>query len=333
MGLGKLALITFALIVYSVFPTIASAAECTNEYDWKCDDKVGNSCVGFFLGVLGSAPTEAFQESIPDLQCGNQQQGHSLSYALRFSDLPTGAHKLRMSYGSQNVCGAATETEVVKIYKRVAENCDETGAYTEVVTLGPDGHELADYDLGESGTTDICIKIVSQETSPYRDEFLIDHGLYAHNHPVMVTTDYLAASEQTNPGNRVSGSYLDTRSSDNVRETLIEGGSQHRLVHVYEIDNIAPASSQTLVVEGSRPDNSDGDDFKILYRWSSSACTTSGIFLNSGILINSSTEQTYSATITNSSGRLCVAVDDSTGGSNNDTVSIDYVAVLKPSCP
>jgi len=323
------------LFVSAVLPTVASAI-CEDEYAWKCDDKVGNSCVGYFAGVLGAGPVEAFQESVPDADCENQQQGHSLSYVLRYSGFPAGAHYLRMSFGSQNVCGAATETEGVTISKRVAGNCDDTGLFVVIATLGPSGAALADYDLNDSGTTDICIRIASRNLSPYRDEFLIDDGLgdsqYGHNHPILVTKDFYASAEVTNPGSK-SGTYVNTQVSDNSRETLTEGGTSHNLMHVYTIDNI-PAGNLTLTVEGSRPSNSDGDDFKIVYKTTAGSCTTTGLFQQSGITINSSTEQTYTATINNFlGGRLCVGVDDSTGGSNNDTVSIDYVAVANNSCP
>src|SRR5262245_18292938 len=150
MSLKKLGVLVFVLAAACfIISTHASAGECTGEYTWKCDDKVGNSCEGLFLGVLGSSPTEAFQESVPDLQCGNQQTGHHLTYALRFSGLPAGHHKLRMSFASQNVCGNGTDTESVTISKRVANNCDETGFYQTVATIGPAGSDTTDYDLGE----------------------------------------------------------------------------------------------------------------------------------------------------------------------------------------
>lgn len=336
MRIGRLGAFISVLLVSAVLPAVASAI-CLEEYDWQCADRAGNTCVGYFAGVHGAGPVEAFQESVPDAQCGNQQTGHSLTWVLRYSGLTAGEHYLRMSYGSQNVCGSATDTEALAIYKKVATNCDDTSTgWTLVMTIGTAGHALADYDLGESGATDICIKLVSQEVSPYRDEFLIDDGQgdaqEGHNHPMIVTKDFYASAEVTNPGSK-SGTYVNTQVSDNSREILTEGGSSHNLMHVYTIDNI-PAGNLTLTVEGSRPSNSDGDDFKIVYKTTAGSCTTSGVFQQSGITINSSAEQTYTATINGFlGGRLCVGIDDSTGGSNNDTVSIDYVAVANSSCP
>lgn len=244
-----------------------------------------------------------------------------------------------MSYGSQNVCGAGTETEVLQILKRVVNGCDESGLYQVVTELGPEGASETDYSLGvSSGYTDICLAFESQETSEFRDEFYISHGS-GHSHPIVVTTLdtlYYADSEATGEGSK-SGTYQNTLTSDNVREQLTEGGTNHRLFHVYQINRVPAGSSQTLKVEGYRPNNADGDNFQILFKWiaNGSNCPTSGMFQGSGITINSSTESVYSASVGSSSGTLCVAVDDTTGGTNNDSVYIDhlYVEVTNPSCP
>jgi hypothetical protein len=238
-----------------------------------------------------------------------------------------------MSYASQNVCGAGNDTESVSVSSLVAANCDTSGSYTPLADIGPGGSSITDYDLQTYGTTDICIKIVSDELSPYRDEFIVDHAVSGHQTPAIVTYDWTAVGEATGKGAIIGGSYLNTTVSDDSRETLQEGGSSHQLFHVYTIDNIQGNFNKTLIVEGYRQNNTDGDNFQVFYKWTTGTCPTSGLFASSGITINSSTEQTYTATIGNNTGRLCVAVGDTAGGSNNDTVKIDYLAVQHGTCP
>ncbi|HEU5181014.1 MAG TPA: hypothetical protein VFW45_09485 [Candidatus Polarisedimenticolia bacterium] len=244
---------------------------------------------------------------------------------------------VRTSYSSQDPCIGNNFGEAVTIKKRQANGCDETGAYVSVQTLDENCcSSEADYDLNASGTTDICLGFLSTQTYSGQDEFYMFHG--STSAPAIVTTldtKYPPDGEQTNPGIIFSGNYNNLKECDNVREVLQEGGTNHRLFHVYEITNIPAGSSQTLKVEGYRPTNTDGDNFAILYKWSSTPCTTTGLYPPSGITIDSAAEVQQTATIGNSSGRLCVAVDDTAGGSNNDKVYIDclYVETANPVCP
>ena len=336
MMLKKLGLLAFMSMLCLLFAANGFAVTCETEYTWKCADKQPNQCLGYFHGVHGAGAIESFQEPNPDLQCGDQQPGHSLRQILRFENLPSfGAHKLKMSYASQNVCGAAEETEVMRVSKRVVDGCEDTGPFQQVVDVGPEGSSETEYALGVSGTTqDICLEFKSPETNVYRDEFYTFHQA-DHAHPIIVTdADYEASSEATGVGSVVSGSYQSTFVSDNVREQLREGGIQHRLLHVYTIKQVPSTTPQTLRVEGYRPNNLDGDNFAILYQWiSSGSCPTSGPYQTSGIVINSGTETAYSANVGNSSGILCVAVDDTTGGSHNDSVYIDRLYLDVGTCP
>jgi hypothetical protein len=159
-----------------------------------------------------------------------------------------------------------------------------------------------------------------------------------HWHPVVVTTwpDATAtagADFTTNPGSIDAGSYTDTWTWNYTREVLKEGGAQHRLWHVWRFTDLPAGTSHTLYVRGYRPDNLDDDDFKVLYKWST---TCTGLFQQTGLTINmpSGDEQLLSTTFGtgSSSGSLCVAIDDSADGSNDDTVHIDQLYVLT-TCP
>lgn len=340
MILRKLGLVAF-MSGFCLVGSNLGATECVSEYTWKCDDKQPNTCKGFFFGVLGAGDIEAYQESNPDIpQCPSvYPPAHELRQVLRFSNLPKGSHKVRLSYDPHDVCGDESgPQEVVTLSKRVANGCEETGIFQVIQSLDEDCcSELADYDLFTSGFTDICISFASNNVRGYRDEFYVSHQS-GHSHPAIVTTldtIYVPDGEVTNPGSIYWGNYTNTRTSDNVREILKEGGTQHRLLHAYEIKKVPAASSYKLKVEGYRSNNSDGDNFQILYRWSSTGCTTTGTFQNSGITINSEAESTYEATIGGSSGSLCVAVDDTAGGSIDDFVFIDqvFLEITDPVCP
>jgi hypothetical protein len=328
-----------SLAIVALISTYAIATECVKDYTWKCADKAGNSCEGTFTGVLGAGNTVSFIESSA---CPSGSPPHKLWQVLRFGGLPKGTHKVRTSYADEDNCIGDSFGEILKIEAKQQANCDETGLFQVIQSLDSTCCSAeADYALNMSGTTDICIGLESNResdgTSPGQDKFFTSHA-DGHSHPAIVTTldtDYFGDSEQTNSGSIFSGNRTNTFVSDDSREVLQEGGTNHRLFHVYEILAIPSASTQTLKVEGYRPSNSDGDDFQILFKWSGTACTTTGIYQSCGVSINSGSESTYSCNVGNSSGRLCVAIDDTAAGSNNDKVYIDkmWVEETSPVCP
>ena len=147
------------------------------------------------------------------------------------------------------------------------------------------------------------------------DEF----GLYT-----CATSDY-----STSPGVITGGSYADTCASDNIRETFAETlqAGKSRLKHTWLFQNV-PAGTHTLLVEGSRPSNSEGDNFQF-YR-----STVPGSFYIKiqGALINTVGETTiYSATglTTTQVGSIYIRMEDTNpNGSQLDNVYIDRVILL-----
>ena len=80
-----------------------------------------------------------------------------------------------------------------------------------------------------------------------------------------------AGDEMTGLETIVSGSYVNTQASDDVYEVLQEvlQGDVSVLEHVWRFDNVSPCrSTLTLRLEGNRPSNPDGDNFK--FYWSDS---------------------------------------------------------------
>ena len=326
-----------ALAIAALIGTYAVATECVHTPAWDCSDKNPNTCEGTYLGT----GAETFIESN---SCPNNGAPHKLWQVFRFTNLPKGTHYVRTSFAEEDNCIGDSFGEIGRILKREANGCEETGIFQVMQSLDSTCcSATADYNMGTTWNSDICIAYDSARNydgsappcSPNcfgQDKFFMDGPEFL----TVLDTNYFGDSEQTNPGFIFSGGLTDTYVSDNTREVLQEGGTNHRLFHVYQIEKIPAGSSQTLKVEGNRPSNADGDDFTILFKWTTSAtCPTTGPYQSCGVSINSASDSTYTCNVGSSSGRLCVAIDDSAGGSNNDKVNIDkvWVEVASPVCP
>jgi hypothetical protein len=322
--------------VSALISTHAVATECVHTPAWDCSDKNPNSCKGTYLGP----GAETFIESN---SCPHNGAPHELWQVFRYTNLPKGTHYVRTSFAEEDFCIGNSFGETAQVLKREANGCEETGIFQVMQSLDSSCcSSTADYSMGTTWNTDICIAYSSARAydgsappcSPScfgQDKFFMDPEFLT-----VLDTNYFGDSDQTNPGIIFSGNVTNTYVSDNTREVLQESGTNHRLFHVYEINKIPEGSSQTLKVEGYRPSNSDGDNFTILFKWNNtSSCSTSGLYQSCGVSINSGSEATYTCNVGNSSGRLCVAIDDNTGGSNNDKVYIDkvWVEVADPVCP
>jgi hypothetical protein len=302
-----------AVVTASAF----AAEECVTHYSWKCDDDSNNDCKGFFSEGTQFVYTET--ESSP----------HELWYVLRFSPPAVGSHYLRMSGISHSFQGLST-TEEFQAFIRQAAGCTEDGFYQSVTTFDDNCCSgVSDYSLGTTSTTDICIGMESSQQDSNRDELQVDHAS-GHYHPVIATpfaNDNWPDSESTSQGTVNAGSLAEvTRCSPGQYEHFQESGPQHRLWHAWTITGVPSGSGQTLHVRGSRASD-ESESFNILYKWSSSCSGTSG-FSATGISINSDTDADYQASLSNSSGTLCVVLDDASGGSLNDLVAIDHVYVV-----
>ena len=129
----------------------------------------------------------------------------------------------------------------------------------------------------------------------------------------------------------MQGSYVQTLSSNDARQTLSEATSngnparrrssaEHRWA--FSIPSAAPAAM--LVVEASRTNNSEGDDFRFEY-------SPDGSSFAPILTVNSSVEQVYSALLPDvPSGTVYVRVVDTNndqGNSSIDSVSIDELYI------
>jgi len=159
--------------------------------------------------------------------------------------------------------------------------------------------------------------------------------LVAANLPAQADTFTTACADvRTSPGTITSGSYVDTQGADdavteNMQETS-SGGASH-LTHVWKFCNV-PAGALSLVYEGTRATNSDGDNFQFYYNLSCDPGGDTGFQTITGAIINhpfyptggltSSMNITTTATVD-----IYLMIKDTAAGSNNDTVKIDYLAI------
>lgn len=128
----------------------------------------------------------------------------------------------------------------------------------------------------------------------------------------------------------VTGDYTDTHASDNVYEQLTEGESGGKpsrrystLDHSWNF-NIAGGATITFNVEAYRPDNAEGDNFSFEY-------STDNANFTALLIVNSATEQMYTAAMPNSlSGTVYIRVvdtDHTQGARIFDDVFVDYMYI------
>ena len=322
---GWLALSILSVLVVTAAPVVA---ECVTHHS-----ETFNVCGNFNACVVD--------------QTWREDANGCLKHFLRFENLPPyGDHYLLMAISVQDLNLGAGTPETMDFLATQLSGCDGFGAYSTLVTCGEDNCSLlTNYDLGMSGTTDICIGIESNNMNPIqgppppdgwgRDEVLADHGELesCHDHPVIVTTDpetLAVADVLTNPGVKLFGTdYFDTQTSNDEWEILQEGppsGGKTKLKHVWRFDNVPPGLSHQLLIEGYRLDNPDGDNFQ--FGFNTSCCTLfqtiPGAVINSDMEISAN----YAFGSGALSGTIYIAVWDTVAaGTHRATVNIDKLAI------
>jgi hypothetical protein len=141
----------------------------------------------------------------------------------------------------------------------------------------------------------------------------------------------LASSDDgIGPGQTCGGDYTNTHASDDsdqcLQETL-QGGVSH-LGKAWRFANV-PAGAQSFIWEGHRPGNADGDNFKINAAWidedgphfllTPSATIDKNFEVVGGtkVSLGHTSLDTFDWTLN---------IKDTAGGTNLDTVYIDYLA-------
>jgi hypothetical protein len=140
----------------------------------------------------------------------------------------------------------------------------------------------------------------------------------------------LASSDDgIGPGQTCGGDYTNTHASDDsdqcLQETLQNGVSH--LAKAWGFGSV-PAGAQSIIWEGHRPNNADGDNFKLCASWTDDdgphfilPCITIDrnfeVVGGTKVPLNDTSTDTFNWTI---------SIKDTAGGTNLDTVYIDYLA-------
>ncbi len=136
---------------------------------------------------------------------------------------------------------------------------------------------------------------------------------------------------QSSVGTIVSGSYLQTQVSDDSREVLQEAllNGVSRLDHVWRFEGVPCRTNLTLRLEGQRPANSDGDNFK--FYWSETPNGTYTLIPSATISLPFEPQGgfDYPFTWPGTHGIIYIKVMDTNqaSGTSLDQVKIDYLEV------
>ncbi len=153
-------------------------------------------------------------------------------------------------------------------------------------------------------------------------------------------TTFVTADGETSVIGTVSGSYLDTKVSDGVSETITEEAytghprkTYSYAEHRWSFTLPAGGGDATFHLEAARSANAEGDNFVFAY-------TTDGVNYVTLATVSSATEQNFSVPLGPLSGTVTVRAldtDRSFDNTANDDLFVDYLAFevgdVQPTAP
>ena len=204
----------------------------------------------------------------------------------------------------------------------------DAGGFMEIASIAGNSQSYADNNLA-NGSYQYYVQpynSVGQADSNMTEPIEVAAPLYAY-----------VASETNIDGAILSGSYLDTVSSNGFEELTErhQGGKPKNRVssleHTWEIIGIQPGATVTLEIDAEAPSNTEGDDFQFSY------AENGGSENPAGIIINGTSRQTLSTTLTPGLyGDLSIRVKDTdrtVGRSGRDTIKIHRIRVISSGNP
>jgi hypothetical protein len=302
---------------------------CTdNSRDFECATRINPSVQSISQGTVVSGAYTDLTAGSPDdtyevLKEGVIQDHLSVTWTLpgALTGVP---YALRLE-GFNDPAGNETLTFFVGY--RASGTCDGTEAYTLGNTTfsgTSDLDQVQSLDIGAlpAGNTVFCVRLKDGTTNNSNHQLITIDRLYLMPYP----PDVVAAADQSiGPGTIFQGTFVDTQTSNDVREILKEAlnGNTSNLTKTWRFDNVPAGSSHKLHLEGNRPNNPDNDNFQFSY-------STDGINFTdvAGAILSSPLEQQGGADYSvpsGTGGTWYIRVKD-TDSTNNKT-SLDTVAV------
>ena len=242
---------------------------------------------------------------------------NSTWYDLRVEGLrvPGNNDNFIFSWAQRAATGPCTE---------LTDNVEET--YSGSLTVSDTSESLQFTLVGppNPATVSFCVKVVdsNQGTDTKADTLKLDK-LYL----MPVFLDAKADNEGTDEGTRIQGSYLSTQSAGGGQEGLREGPPTNHLVHTYVFPSVPIGSAHRLYFEGWR----SGTDFEFSYALPLQDGTP-GTFQNiAGAVVSALNPPgaVLSGTFGQPGmhGKVFIRIRDRVGGTNLDSVYIDYLAI------
>jgi len=189
------------------------------------------------------------------------------------------------------------------------------------------------YTYNAMGTYDVSLAVTNAQGS----DSLTKTGYITVTEPGVTTL--VTADGETSVVGTVSGSYLDTKVSDGVNETITEDVYTGHPRKTYSFAEhkwsftLPAGGDATFHLEAARSNNAEGDNFLFDY-------TTDGVNYTTLATVSSATEQTFSLALGPLSGTVTVrAVDTnrSWGNTATDNLFVDYMAFeigdVQPAAP
>ena len=190
------------------------------------------------------------------------------------------------------------------------------------------------YTYTAAGTYDVSLSVSNAEGS----DSVTRNGYITVTEPGVTT--FVTADGETSVIGTVSGSYLDTKVSDGVSETITEEAytghprkTYSYAEHRWSFTLPAGGGDATFHLEAARSANAEGDNFVFAY-------TTDGVNYVTLATVSSATEQNFSVPLGPLSGTVTVRAldtDRSFDNTANDDLFVDYLAFevgdVQPTAP
>jgi len=327
----------------------SSPATCFDGLDNDCDGVVDYDCSfdatnqllssGSILSGastdLKGRPDRDAAETIRESLKGSTKP---LDVIWTFSGMPTGKVYYLNVEGFK--ASDANDTFTFKSTTKLSGTCNgnESG-YTNRITLSntvfndTDVAQFASIGTVTSGSPVVCIRVQDSGVSDgHQDQITLDRVyLFPEPPEITATSDY-----QTVIGSISSGTFANTATSDDVRESLTEAldttvsPQVSRLEHIWRFDGVPFGSSHQLNLEGNRVAGSDSpvDNFQFSY-------STDGINFQdiTSAIIDHLPESPgggyFSFGPAGIGGTIYIRVKDTntTSGTNLDAVNVDRIAI------
>jgi len=317
-----------------VFEGSVLCSDPTREFE--CATRVNASSQGISPGSvvfgqlsdLSAATFDDTYETLSESTSGTRR----LTATWTFSTALAGVdYKVRVE-GAK--LGTSSDTFTVSILKKSGACSGSESGYTNLFDLPAQDED--DVLVGSAGKltgsqNTFCVRLKDGSDSDIiTDSVIMDRVYLVPTSPPPETVAATDEPQGSSPGIIFSGSYPDTRTSDDrseaLQETLQSGNS--RLTHVWKFTGVPTGASHLLHVEGHRPANTELENFQFAFSTDGTSYTNiTGALINTEQDVAGGTNYTFGTG--SLSGTVYIRVTDTnTTGAVLDTLYVDHLTIL-----